>query len=316
MTYLFAAWLVLIMCWRLAMPAEARGRAWNYSHMAAPVVAFALYVLAPTALSEPLGFWLWGLVAMVLLGAIAWAIGQALSNHSIMDVAYPCISFGVALAVLVMAAPEVTARLMVALAMMALWMLRMFRHAFGTNFRVEQQPYAAHRQRFGVRWPVWSFFAVYMLQGTLVWLWCLPWAFIALSEQSTLQLTDWIGVVVWGAGMVFLIVADAQLNAFKADPANKGGILDRGLWAYTRHPNYFGESLTWFGYFLFALAHPWGWISIIAPIYTTWFMGYGSATPGNERHMRKTRGARWDDYARRVPMFFPRLIVPRSERKS
>ncbi|WP_417600219.1 DUF1295 domain-containing protein [Pararhodobacter oceanensis] len=312
MTYALIIWLVFIACWRLAMPKEARGRNWNYSHMAMPGVAMAIYAFAPAGLAGPMEFWLWGLITMVVLGTIGWIIGQALRNHSIMDVVYPCISFGIALSVALMAAPEMTLRIYIALGLMAFWMLRMVRHAFGTNYEVEQQPYAAHRKRFGKRWPVWSFFAVYMLQGTLVWVWCLPWAFIALSPEVTMQLTDWIGVAVWTVGILFLIVADAQMNAFKANPANKGGIMDKGLWARSRHPNYFGECLTWFGYFMFALSHPWGWISIIAPIYTTWFMGWGSAAPGNEGHMRKTRGALWDDYVARVPLFFPRLFLKRS----
>src|SRR3546814_13245467 len=77
--------------------------------------------------------------------------------------------------------------------------------------------------------------------------------------------------------------------------------------AYTRHPNNFVEAWMWWAYFFLALVHPWGLLASIGPAYVTWFMGWGSATPGNERHMRKSRGQAFDDYARRVPMFFPRL---------
>ncbi|WP_138141658.1 DUF1295 domain-containing protein [Brevundimonas vancanneytii] len=72
------------------------------------------------------------------------------------------------------------------------------------------------------------------------------------------------------------------------------------------YPDSTGESMMWFGYFLFALQHPWGWLTLFSPIYVYWFMGYGSAAPGNERHMRKTRPD-YEDYARRVPGMFPRL---------
>lgn len=146
-----------------------------------------------------------------------------------------------------------------------------------------------------------------MLQGILIWVWVMPFAFAASVDVSALQVTDWLGIAVWLAGFFFLVLGDSQMNAFKADPANKGGIMDRGLWSITRHPNYFGEPLVYFGYFMFALSHPWGWVSIVGPLYTTLFMGWGSATPGNERHMRKTRGEAWDEYVRRVPMFFPGL---------
>jgi len=307
MIYAFVLWLVFAACWRLAMPDEARGRNWSYAHMTVPGVVLTVYAIAPESLATPLSYWLWGILVMACLGAVGWSIGMARRNHSIMDVVYPCISLGIALAVILMAAPELTLRLSVVLCLMAIWMLRMVHHAYGTNAGTEQEPYATHRKRFGARWPVWSFFAVYMLQGILIWIWCMPFAFAALVEGGSLRLTDWVGIAVWLVGFLFLVISDSQMNRFKADPSNKGGIMDKGLWALSRHPNYFGESLVWTGYFLFALAHPWGWISVIGPIYTTWFMGWGSATPGNERHMRKTRGEAWDDYVRRVPMFFPRL---------
>lgn len=307
MIYALVIWVVFAVLWRLAMPAEARGRNWSYAHMTVPGVVLLVYAIAPPTLAAPLQAWLWAILAMAVLGAIGWSIGQAKRNHSIMDVVYPCISFGIALTAIVIAAPGFTLRLVVLLALMAVWMARMVHHAYGTNVGTEQQPYAAHRKRFGKRWPVWSFFAVYMLQGILIWIWCMPFAFAALVEGSALRITDWIGVVVWSIGFAFLVISDSQMNRFKSDPANKGGIMDKGLWALSRHPNYFGESLVWFGYFFFALAHPWGWLSVIGPIYTTWFMGWGSATPGNERHMRKTRGTAWDEYVARVPMFFPRL---------
>jgi len=312
MIYAFVIWIIFAVTWRLVMPPEARGRNWSYAHMLVPGIGLLVYSLAPPGLAQPVGVWLWGGVAMFFLGAIGWSIGMAMRNHSIMDVVYPCISLGIALTMVLLAAPQMTMRLIVVLGLMVVWMLRMVMHAFGTNFDTEQQPYAAHRKRFGSRWPAWSFFAVYMLQGILIWIWCMPFAFTAVAGDVTMQWTDWLGVAVWLVGFIFLVVSDSQMNAFKADPANKGGIMDRGLWSLSRHPNYFGESLVWFGYFMFALAHPWGWASIIGPIYTTWFMGWGSATPGNERHMRKTRGEAWDDYVRRVPMFFPRLTPRRN----
>ncbi|MBB6014579.1 steroid 5-alpha reductase family enzyme [Aquamicrobium lusatiense] len=306
------AWLALGVAWRLAMPREARGRTWNYVQMLLPGVVLALAQWGPPGLREPLGAYLFGGVAVVVLGALGWALGQALRNHSIMDVVYPALSFGVALATVLAATSEVNMRLTVLLGLMALWMVRLVFHVRGTNVAVEQEPYASLRKRFGPRWTVWSFFSVYMLQGVIIWIWCAPFAFAGIAGVATLQPTDWIGVAVWLVGFAFQAVGDHQMSAFKADPANRGQIMDRGLWGYTRHPNYFGESLMWWGYFLFALVHPWGWVSVVGPLYVTWFMGWGSATPGNERHMRKTRGEAFEAYARRVPMFFPRLWRARS----
>lgn len=306
------AWLAIALAWRLAMPADARGRRWNIVHMLLPGLFIGVAAIAPPDLARPLAAFVQGAGAMVALGAIGWAIGEGRRNHSIMDIVYPAISFGTALFIVCRAAPAATPRLIVLMALMAVWMLRLARHATGTNLTIEQDPYASLRRRFGARWPLWSFFSVYMLQGTILWIWCMPFAFAANVPGGGPRPTDWIGIALWLVGFAFQAIGDHQMNRFKADPANRGGIMDRGLWAHTRHPNYFGEALMWWGYFCFALACPWGWLSAIGPIYVTWFMGWGSATPGNERHMRKTRGALFDDYARRVPMFFPCLWARRA----
>lgn len=312
MVWALAIWLAIAVLWRVAMPADARGKRWNYVHMLLPGVVIAAWWLAPSDLARPLWRFIEGGAAMIVFGAIGWALGESRRNHSIMDIVYPMISFGTALVIVVRSVPAATPRLIVLMTLMAIWMLRLARHATGTNLRVEQDPYASLRRRFGRKWPIWSFFSVYMLQGTILWIWCLPFAFAAQSPLVTLQVTDWAGIGLWILGFAFQAVGDHQMNGFKADPANRGKIMDRGLWAHCRHPNYFGESLMWWSYFLFALAYPWGWVSAIGPAYVTWFMGWGSATPGNERHMRKTRGALFDDYAARVPMFFPRVWPRRS----
>lgn len=301
------AWLALAVCWRLAMPTEARGRTWHLVHMLVPGLAIAAWALAPPGLAGPLQAALWGMAAMVGLGGLGWVIGTVRGNHSIMDVVYPLIAFGTALAMVLAAAPGLDLRLGLLMALMAIWALRLIAYVSGTNLATEQEPYASLRRRFGPRWRVWSFFAVYMLQGMIVWVWCLPFAFAAAAGPRDLSALEALGAAVWLLGFAFQAIGDRQLRAFKADPANRGRIMDRGLWARTRHPNYFGETVMWTGYFVFALAHSWGWLTVIGPAYALWFMAWGSATPGNERHMRKTRGAAFDDYARRVPMFFPRL---------
>ena len=83
-------------------------------------------------------------------------------------------------------------------------------------------------------------------------------------------------------------------------------MLDTGLWALSRHPNYFGQTCMWWGYGLIALAHPWGWLALPTAAYVTWFMHRGSATSLMERHMMKTKPG-YAQYCERVPAFFPRI---------
>jgi steroid 5-alpha reductase family enzyme len=116
----------------------------------------------------------------------------------------------------------------------------------------------------------------------------------------------WLGVAVWAVGVFFETVGDAQLAAYKADP-DRGPVLDRGLWAWTRHPNYFGDSCLWWGIWLAGgLASGWvaGLVAIIGPIAMTYFLAFATGA----RLLEKTMMARpgYPEYAARTPMFFPR----------
>jgi steroid 5-alpha reductase family enzyme len=120
---------------------------------------------------------------------------------------------------------------------------------------------------------VGKFFHVFLVQAVLLW-------FISLSVQlgqvsptpPRLTALDFLGVMVWLVGFVFEAVADWQLARFKADPANRGKVMNKGLWAYSRHPNYFGETLIWWGLFLIALATPYGWWALISPVVITFLL--------------------------------------------
>ena len=301
-------WSVLACAWWIALPGDAPGRRWHLVHMALPGAVLALAMLAPP-LGPPLLAALTAGAATLAIALAGWTAGDRLGNHALMDIVYPLMALGTALAMILAAGGDRPGP-WVALALMAIWAARLFTQMLGTNLHHEREPYASLRRKFGPRWRVWSFFAVYALQGVIVWLWCLPFAFATpapgAASSTGLRATDWAGIAIWLIGFLFQAVGDRQLATFRSDPANRGRIMDKGLWALTRHPNYFGEAVMWWGYFLFALAHPWGWIGILAPLHATWFMGWGSATPGTERHMRKSRGAdAWDAYAARVPRFIP-----------
>ena len=302
-------WLLVAVAWLALMPRDIKAKGWHYVHALVPFMPMALYCFADIpALVAPLELYLaMGAVFFLEMTAL-WLIGEKLSNHSFMDIGYA--ASVLIIVVFCLAQSDfpggLGARHFVILALVALWSGRLLRHTFRTNFRVEAQPYLSLRKRYGSRWKVWSFFHVYMLQGTFLWIWSISFAFSLSVAEKSLGLVDWMGIAVWLVGYFFQAVGDWQLEVFKRDPANSGKLMQSGLWSLTRHPNYFGEAVMWLGYFVFALSHPWGWIAIVSPIYVAWFMGYGSAAPGNERHMRKTRPD-YEDYARRVPQFFPRL---------
>jgi steroid 5-alpha reductase family enzyme len=143
---------------------------------------------------------------------------------------------------------------------------------------------------------------VFVTQGVAAWFVSLPLQ-VAAATDTALGWVAAVGVVVWIVGVTFESVGDAQLKAFKADPANKGTVMDRGLWGWTRHPNYFGDSAVWWGLFVIA-AEAWpGVLTILSPVVMTYFLAFATGAKLLESEMAKRPG--YPEYQRRTSMFFP-----------
>ena len=135
-----------------------------------------------------------------------------------------------------------------------------------------------------------------------------------INEHAGLSAVTWLGVAVWAVGFGFETVGDAQLRRFRADPANAGRVLDRGLWRYTRHPNYFGDAVVWFGLWLLACSHWLGLIVVISPVYMTNMLVRHTGKKLLEKHMARSKGAAYADYVRRTSGFIPWFPAPRLAR--
>jgi steroid 5-alpha reductase family enzyme len=156
-------------------------------------------------------------------------------------------------------------------ALVTVWGLRLSLHLSRRNWgRGEDPRYAAWRLETGSRFWLVSLFKVFILQAIVLWVIALTVQWTQLSAVAeSFTAWDYLGFVVWLVGFTFEALADHQLARFKADPDNHGRVMDRGLWAYSRHPNYFGESLMWWGIFLVALSTPSAWWTVISPILIT-----------------------------------------------
>jgi steroid 5-alpha reductase family enzyme len=298
-------WAIAAASWLVLLPKDQKGKNWSRIHALAPFLAIVVYALAPAgALRDGLGAWLSMAIPIAIILAATWLVGTLIKNHSIMDFVYPVVPLLAGGYTMLQHRAQLTGWSVLLLALMAVWAIRLAIQIFGRNSGKEQEPYATWRARLGRRWLWWSIYQVYLLQGTMLWFWCasLAFAFSAPAPQSWLLAL--LGTLFWLVGFVFQAGADMQVERFKREPANRGKLVQTGLWSLSRHPNYFGEAMIWWGYFAFALAHPFGIVAIISPVYVTWFMGYGSATPFKERHMRRTRPD-YPSYAARVPMFWP-----------
>jgi steroid 5-alpha reductase family enzyme len=193
-------------------------------------------------------------------------------------------------------------------ALTAVWGLRLAGHIFfrnkgeGEDFR-----YRAMRARHGKRFPVVSLYSVFAVQGLLMWVISLPLQIGEISRvPAKLTWLDWTGAIVWLIGFAFESIGDLQLARFKAQPKNKGKVMDRGLWRYTRHPNYFGDALLWWGFFLIALNTPLGVWTVISPLIMTGLLMKVSGVALLEKTLIKTK-PEYRDYARRTNAFVPWL---------
>jgi steroid 5-alpha reductase family enzyme len=144
---------------------------------------------------------------------------------------------------------------------------------------------------------------IFLLQAALIWLISVP-VQAGMFERGGASWLVYAGLAVWLTGLVFESVGDAQLARFKADPANRGTVMDRGLWRYTLHPNYFGDACVWWGLFLISCGSWLGLVTVISPLLMTFLLARGSGKPITEERMSGRPG--YAEYVARTSGFLPR----------
>ena len=199
-----------------------------------------------------------GALAVFLMMTVIWAVSVKRRNAGIVDIFWG-MGFVLVAWVYYPLGPE-EIRQTVLLALVTVWGLRLAAHIYwrsrghGEDFR-----YRAFRQRAGASFWWRSYVTVFLLQGVLMVVLSAPlWMALTAPQTANWRWSDTVGVILWSVGFFFEAVGDWQLVRFKSRPENRGRVLNQGLWAYTRHPNYFGDATLWWGYFFFALAVPYG----------------------------------------------------------
>ena len=238
-----------------------------------------------------------------------WAISVAIRDASIVDVVWGP-GFVVVAWVALLTSDGDGARAVLLTTMATVWGLRLGVHLGVRNLgKGEDFRYQAMRRKHGDRFWLVSLGTVYGLQGAIMWVVSLPLQ-IGISEAEAGFWPLWVvGAAVFSAGLGFESVGDWQLTRFKADPANAKAVMDRGLWRYTRHPNYFGDACVWLGIGLVAASTPLGVVGLIGPVLMTWLLLRVSGVPMLERSLTRRR-AGYDEYVRRTSSFFPRPPKP------
>jgi steroid 5-alpha reductase family enzyme len=244
----------------------------------------------------------WGLVFAVSMAVVLWLISLRTRDVSIVDIFW---GLGIAGVVNIAAwlghasGPRTSAVLF----LVNLWGLRLAAHIWARH-KGEDHRYAAMREKFGRNWWWLSLIQVFLLQAILIWFVPAPLVAAVLYSHMPMGWLDYAGIAVAAVALVFEALADFQLAAFRADPSSEGKVMDRGLWSWSRHPNYFGEALMWWGYFAigFGASHQW-WL-VLSPLLVTFLLLQVSGVALMEDKMDERRPG-YAEYRRRVSAFVP-----------
>ena len=234
---------------------------------------------------------------------VFWVASLAIRDASIADIAWGLVFVGIAWASWI-AGVGGTAGLIAALAV-TVWGLRLAIYIGIRNAgHGEDRRYQAMRAKRPNTFWLWSLFGVFVLQGILALIVSLPVQSLGSVGDSSPGLVTFVGAAVFLAGLGFEAVGDAQLAAFKRDPANKGQVMDRGLWRYTRHPNYFGDALLWWGIWLIAVGSGAAWWSLVGPALMTFLLVRVSGVALLESDLADRRPG-YAEYIRKTSPFIP-----------
>lgn len=234
---------------------------------------------------------------LVVVSAL-FAAAKARGRYDVIDVFWGAGFALVAVATLLIAGP--TPRGLLVALLTVVWGVRLGAHIHSRNRGKPEDPrYVAILERRGVL----GMYRVYVIQVVVM-------VVVSLPVQAASYLTaplgalDYLAVLLWVVGFAFESVGDRQLTRFRSDPASKGQVMDRGLWRYTRHPNYFGDAVVWWGLFLFAAHHWIGLLTVVAPVLMTLTLAKGTGKPLLEKDMAGRRPG-YADYVKRTSGFVP-----------
>jgi steroid 5-alpha reductase family enzyme len=248
--------------------------------------------------------YLLALAAILTMMTILWLISIKIRNVSIVDLFWG-FGFVVAAAVYFIFTDGYETRKFLLMTMVAIWGLRLSIYLTWRNTgKGEDFRYQKFRKDFGEHRYWWySFFSVFLLQGVLMWLISAPLLGAQFYPGNSLGILDFIGIAIWVIGFVFEAGGDIQLARFKANPANKGKVLDTGFWRYTRHPNYFGDVAVWFGYALICLSAGSYW-PVLGSFLMTALIIKVSGVALLEKTLNTTKPG-YQEYVRRTSAFIP-----------
>lgn len=252
-----------------------------------------------------LHLWLQALAVIMIMMTSLWIVSVIIKNVSIVDLFW---GFGFVLAgwFYFLHTDGFEPRKLILMTMVTVWGLRLSGYLTLRNAgRGEDFRYRQFRQNYGERRYWWvSFFQTFLLQGVLMWLISAPLLGAQIKAgPGSLGVADYLGMTLWIIGFIFEAGGDFQLARFRADASNKGKVLNTGLWRYTRHPNYFGDTAVWWGYGLISIAAG-SWLAALGSLLMTALIIKVSGVALLEKSLVSAK-PQYRDYMEKTSSFFP-----------
>ncbi|CAB4602768.1 unannotated protein [freshwater metagenome] len=242
-------------------------------------------------------------IAVIMIGT--WLLSLVLKNASIVDIVWG-LGFAITSWVLAITVDGNSGRQILLAVMVGLWGVRLGGYLAKRNIgHGEDWRYKAMRKKKGPKFGLISLVTVFGLQGTLMFVVSLPVIFGNGDSSPGVGPIAVMGIMVWMVGLAFEAIGDLQLARFKKDPSNAGKVMSTGLWSLTRHPNYFGDALLWWGIGIVGAETGSGVVGLVGPLVMTLFLLKVSGVPMLERSLMKRREG-YAEYAARTSAFIPR----------
>ncbi|RYE56759.1 MAG: DUF1295 domain-containing protein [Sphingobacteriales bacterium] len=249
---------------------------------------------------------LWCLAACCTIMALVWLWARKIKNAGVVDVFW-ALNFPVITIITWFLSEGSEPRKMIILGMFLLAELRLGLHLWKRvigHLNEEEGRYEQLRKEWGEHADR-NFFFFFQFQAISNVLLAIPFFIVTANKEPGIGLLEYAGIAIWVIAYIGEMIADKQLADFKKDAKNKGKVCDTGLWYYSRHPNYFFEWLTWMGYFVFALASPFGYLAIISPAIILYLLLKVTGVPNNEEQNLRSKPVAYKKYQETTSSFIP-----------
>lgn len=238
-----------------------------------------------------------------------YVIAQFIKDNSIVDIAWG-VGFIIASGIAFAESGTFSFQNVLINILVLVWGLRLSAYIFIRHLgKEEDYRYKEMRKEWGKNAALMALIKIFLPQAVVMYLIVFPVLMVNINPHYEIQLTDIAGALIWLTGFFFEAIGDAQMYAFKKNPANKGKIIRHGLWKYTRHPNYFGEAVMWWGIFLIALPSGYWYFSVLSPVVITFLIIKVTGVELLEKKYESNPD--YQDYIRTTSAFFPWFYKPK-----